>query len=167
MKGSVLQFNRASEPHSTTMAVVVGSKVVYVRPSCSEFLKELEKIAVISLWSSMKKSTMDEVRAYLFWEGSLPFVVLGQDSCKTVKYRDRFGRMATYKEPGTNKELFLKNLDVLTACFQGCLSSDNTIIVDDSPRKHMMNSLENVILTDCWSNQGNGDKDTFLLSNIR
>ena len=112
----------------------------------------------------MKKSTTDEVCAYLFREGSLPFVVLGQDSCKTVKCRDRFGRMTTYKERGTNKELFLKNLDVLTARFQGCFSLDNTIIVDDSPRKHVLNSPENVILTDSWSNQRNGDKDTFLLA---
>ena len=112
----------------------------------------------------MKKSTMDEVCAYLFREGSLSFVVLGQDSCKTLKCKDRFGRMATYKEPGTNKELFLKYLNVLTAHFQGCFSSNNTIIVDDSPRKHMMNNPENVILTDSWSNRGNGDKDTFLLA---
>ena len=100
----------------------------------------------------MKKSTMVEVCVYLFREGSLPFVVLGQDSCKTVKYKDRFGRMSTYKELGTNMELFLENLDVLMDRFQGCFSSDNTIIVDDSPRKHVMNSPENVILIDTWSN---------------
>ena len=163
-KGSNKQFNHASEPHSATVAAIVGPKAVYVRPYCSEFLKELEKIAHISVWSSMKKSTVVEICGYLFREGSLPFLVLGQDSCKTVRCRDTSGRLTSYKEPGSNKDLFLKNLDVLYSGTKGRFSCDNTIVVDDSPRKHIMNKPENVILPDSWSNRGNGEKDTFLLA---
>jgi len=40
--------------------------------------------------------------------------------------------MIAYKEPGTNKELFLKNLDILFSGFQGCFTPQNTVIVNDS-----------------------------------
>ena len=94
----------------------------------------------------------------------MPFLVLGQDSCKTVKCRDTVGRLTSFKEPRTNKDLFLKNLDVLLGGAEGNFACDNTVVVDDSPRKHIMNKLENIILADSWSNRRNGDKDTFLLA---
>ena len=163
-KGLIKQFNHALEPHSATIAAVVGPKVVLVRPHCSEFLRELEKIAHISVWSSMKKSTVVDICGYLFREGSMPSLILGQDSCKTVRCRDTVGRLSSYKEPGTSKDLFLKNLDVLFGGTEGNFACDNTIVVDDSPRKHIMNKPENIILADSWSNRGNGEKDTFLLA---
>ena len=163
-KGSIKQFNHASEPHSATVAAVVGPKTIYVRPNCSQFLKELEKIAHISVWSSMKKSTVVEICQYLFREGNMPFLIFGQDSCKTVKCKDIVGRLISYKEFGTNKDLFLKNLDVLFGGAEGNFVYDNIVVVDDSPRKHIMNKPENIILADSWSNHGNGDKDTFLLA---
>ncbi len=76
-KGSIKQFNHRLEPHSAAMAAVVGPKAIYVRPNCSTFLVELEKIAVVSVWSSMKKSTIDDICEYLFRHGQMPFLVLG------------------------------------------------------------------------------------------
>ena len=90
----------------------------------------------------------------------MPVCVLGQDSCKTVKCRDTSGRLVSFKEPGTDKELFLKNLESLFSSSRGNFTCNNTVIVDDSPCKHIMNKPENVVLPDAWSNQGNGDKDT-------
>jgi NLI interacting factor-like phosphatase len=69
----------------------------------------------------------------------------------------------SYKELGTNKELYLKNMDVLFGDSRVHLASHNTVIVDDSPRKHIMNNPENVILLDSWYNRSNGEKDSFLL----
>ena len=156
-------YNKKSEPHSATVAAIVGPKAVYVRPDCSTFLKELGKIAFVSVWSSMKKSTVDEICAYLFRGEGSPFQVLGQDACKMLKRWDGAGTWIPYKEPGTDKPLLLKNLDVLFGNSQSNFTPENTVIVDDSRRKHIMNKPENVIISETWSNRGKGDKDTFLL----
>ena len=163
-KGSIKKFNHQSEPHSATIPSIVGPKAVYVRPGCLAFLVELQKIAFVSVWSSMKKTTIEEICKYLFRGGQMPINVLGQDSCKTVKCKDTSGRLVSFKEPRTDKDLFLKNLELLFSSSRGNFTCNNTVIVDDSPRKHIMNKLENVVLPDAWSNRGNGDKDTFLLN---
>ena len=112
----------------------------------------------------MKKTIVEEICKYLFRGGQMPICVLGQDSCKTVKCTDTSGRLVSFKEPGTDKELFLKNLESFFSSSRGNFSCNNTVIVDNSPHKHFMNKPENVVLPDAWSNRGNGDKDTFLLN---
>ena len=47
------------QPHSATEPALVGSKAVWVRPNCSNFLTELGPFAIVLVWSSMKKSTTD------------------------------------------------------------------------------------------------------------
>ena len=84
----------------------------------------------------------------------------------TLRCRDSSGRLTTFMVPGTQKELFLKNLDTLFCGYRGIFNSGNTIIVDDSPLKHIMNRPENVLLPNPWSNRGNGDRDTFLLCTL-
>ena len=138
-------------------------KAVYVRPNCLNFLEELEKIASISVWSSMKILNVEGVVNYLFPKGKLPCLMLVQDSCTTLRCRDSSGRLTTFMVPGMQKELFLKNLDTLFCGYRGIFNSRNTIIVDGSPLKHIMNRLENVLLPNPWSNRGNSDRDTFLL----
>ena len=59
----------------------------------------------------MKKTTVKKISKYLFRGGQMPVCILGQDSCKTMKCRDTSGRLVSFKEPGTDKELFLKNLE--------------------------------------------------------
>ena len=112
----------------------------------------------------MKKTTVEEISKYLFRGEQMPVCVLRQDSCKTVKCRDTFGRLVSFKESETNKELFLKNLESLFSSLRRNFSCNNTVIVNNSPRKHIMNKLENVVLPDAWSNRGNGNKDIFLLN---
>ena len=60
----------------------------------------------------------------------------------------------------------MKNLDTLFYGYRGIFNSENKIIVDDSPLKHIMNKPENVLLPKPWSNGGNGDRDTFLLRTL-
>jgi len=79
---------------------------------------------------------------------------------------DASGRITTFKELGMSKELFLKNLSTLFKGSWGNFMPKNTVVVDDSPTKHIMNNYENVILLDTWSNKGNGPKDTFLLDTL-
>ena len=159
-------YNDVSGPHSATVAAIVGRKVVYVRPNCLTFLEELGKIATISVWSSMKSSNIHGVVDYLFSKGKLPSLVLGQESCTTIRCRDSSGRLSTYMVPGTQKELFLKNLDTLFCGYWGIFNSENTVIVDDTPLKHIMNKSENVLLPNPWSHRGGNDRDTFLLCTL-
>ena len=84
----------------------------------------------------------------------------------TLRCRDSFGRLTTFMVPGTQKELFLKNLDTLFGGYREIFNSGNTIIVDNNPLKHIMNKLENVVLPNPWLNHGNGDQDTFLLHTL-
>ena len=60
----------------------------------------------------------------------------------------------------------MKNLDTLFCGYRRIFNLENTIIVDDSPLKHIMNRPENVLLPNLWSNRGNGDWDTFLLRTL-
>jgi len=71
--------------------------------------------------------------------------------------------LAIFKELGIDKDLFLKNLDMFFKGSKGSFSATTTIIVDDSPIKHVINKLENVILPDSWSYKGIGPRDLFLL----
>jgi len=106
------------------------------------------------------------VSKHLFEEIEMPSLVLGQESCTKLKCKDRFGKITTFKELGTSKELFLKNLSTLFKGSHGNFPPENTIVVDDNPSKHIMNNSKNVILLDTWSNGGNGPNDTFLLDNL-
>ena len=68
--------------------------------------------------------------------------------------------------PGTQKELFLKNLDTLFWSYRGISNSRNTLIVDNTPLKHMMNRSKNVMLPNPWLNCGIGERDSFLLCTL-
>ena len=114
----------------------------------------------------MKIWNIEDVVNYLFPKGKLPCLVLAQDSCTTIKCRDSSRRLTTFMVLGTQKELFLKNLDTLFSGYRGIFNSGNTIIVDDSALKHIMNRPENVLLPNPWSNCGNGDRNTFLLCTL-
>ena len=111
----------------------------------------------------MKKSTTDQIAQYLFRDIPSPFQVFGQDSCQTLRKRDSSGRLSSFKVPGTDRNLFLKNLEMLFKGSKGRFSASNTIIVDDYPTKHVMNQPINVVLPDSWSYRGSGPRDTYLM----
>jgi NLI interacting factor-like phosphatase len=111
----------------------------------------------------MKLSTTEEICLYLSEGFKFPNFVFGQNSCTSLKCKESSGYLATFKEPGTNKEIFLKDLSHVFNAQRGKFTPANTIIVDDSPIKHILNKPENVVLPDTWTHKGNGPKDTFLL----
>ena len=94
----------------------------------------------------MKISNVEGVVNYLFPKGKLPSLMLAQDLYTTLRCQNSSGRLKTFMVLGTQKELFLKNLDTLFCGYRGIFNSGNTIIVDDSPLKHIMNKPENVLL---------------------
>ena len=56
------------KPHSGTIPFLVGPKVVYIHLSCQRFLIELGNMVDITIWSSMRVSTVKFVYD-LFFEG--------------------------------------------------------------------------------------------------
>jgi hypothetical protein len=96
-----------------------------------------------------------------------PVNILGQESCERIRVQDTHGKVSFLKVKGTEKPVFLKVLQKeLFFGFNGRYAKDNTIIVDDSPPKHMLNPFENVILPEAWTFTGIGQADTFLMDTL-
>jgi hypothetical protein len=76
-----------------------------------------------------------------------PTNILDQESCDGIRVLDSRGKVSYMKVKGTNKQLFLKSiLKHLFFGFNGRYSTENIVIVDDSPVRHVLNPIENVIL---------------------
>ena len=68
------------------------------------------------------------------------------------------------KVKGTHKDIFLKTLRKgLFTKFTRKFRKKNTIIIDDSLVKHILNNSENVLFSVSWSSDRVGQNDTFLM----
>lgn len=152
--------------HSATLPFEVGKKLVWVRPGCADFLSRLSTFATITVWSSMMKDTTQLICDYLF--GPIhpvrPIRILGQEDCDRVPLREEGTRVIYMKEVGTQKDIFLKTLSShLFDRYDGMYTRENTLIIDDSPIKHMLNLKENVLLLPSWSlERATTEGDLFL-----
>ena len=71
------------------------------------------------------------------------------------------------KVKGTHKDIFLKTLNKgLFTKFNGKFRKKNTIIIDDSLVKHILNNSENVLFPVSWSSDGAGQNDSFLMDKL-
>ena len=71
------------------------------------------------------------------------------------------------KVRGPHRDIFLKALSTgLFGRFNGKFMKENTIIVDDSLVKHILNNSENVLLSASWSHKQAGPSDTFLMDTL-
>jgi NLI interacting factor-like phosphatase len=145
---------------------LTGMKRVALRPFCRTFLRELSSIANVHVWSSMKRSNILPVAEHLFEGLEQPLYVLGQEQCNILKCRNKRGKIVNYKVKGTDKDLFLKPLDKLFELQDSIFSFQNTIIVDDSPMKHVTNFSWSVLLFETWSYKGEGAMDENLMGDI-
>lgn len=68
--------------------------------------------------------------------------------------------------PNLDKEFYFKPLDKLFQDPNLGFSKENTIILDDYARTHVMNEPENVLLLTPWSFRGEGPKDVFLTEKL-
>ena len=139
--------------HSATMPTEVGKKFVWVQSGCSDFLSELSMFATITVWSSMLKSTTRDICSYLFGPSLVNSRrILGQDDCDRVPLHKVGNRMFYMKEVGTQKDIFLKTLsNHLFNSFDGRYTPANTLVIVDSPIKHMLNLSKNILLLPTWS----------------
>ena len=72
------------------------------------------------------------------------------------------------KEVSTQKDIFLKTLlNHLFNSSDGCYTLANTLIIDNSPIKHMLNLSKNVLLLPTWSYKGDGAiTDSLLMEKL-
>ena len=160
-------WNPKSNPHSSSVLAKIGPKVVYIRPSCSRFLSALSDFADIIVWSSMREPMTHQICEYLFRGLAMPLHILGQDSCDRINVMGRNNRVTTMKVKGTHKDIFLKMLSKrLFGRFGGKFTKENTLVIDDSPVKHILNDSENVLLPVSWLHDGAGQLDTFLIDTL-
>lgn len=160
-----VRVGNEKSPHSCTIPARVGPKLVWVRPGCKAFLEAVSKFGTISVWSSMRHSTTKSVVQYLFRSVPAPKITYGQEQCRRVPLSVSDGVTQYLKVKGTDKDVFLKILSSgLFTKPSTVFTKDNTIVVDDSPYKHVLNSPENLVLADTWTYEGDGASDTFLLN---
>ena len=143
----IAAWNPESTLHSSSVPVRIGPKAVYVCPSYSTFLSALSDFADITIWSSMHELTVQKICEYLFRGLHMPLHILGQDSCDRINIMGWNNRVTTMKVKGTYKDIFLKTLSKGLFCrFNGKFTKENTIIIDDSPVKHILNAPKNALL---------------------
>jgi hypothetical protein len=150
--------------HSATIPTYVGTKAIYVRPSLADFVRRVSEFADIMIWSSMMHSTTKQVVDYLFHNNVPPVAVYGQESCDTIKVEE--GKELKY--PKSDKSIFLKTLSA--QLFLGDASrykKSNTILIDDSPEKSILNDSGNVVFLKSWKHiVRNSSSDDYLIREV-
>lgn len=151
---------------------IVGPKVVRVRPGVREFLSRISEVAYLCIWSSMKLNTVELIIDFLFEGLRQPCLVLGQESCHVL--HDEKGDVVLKNSAGPRgSPQFLKYLSKVIWSSQiplyGCLVDfrpmvENTLLIDDSPPKSVLNPPGNAIFPVSWNPFNKGD--TFLLRQL-
>lgn len=154
----------SSHIFSASVPTRIGPKCVYTRPRLQEFLAELFDIADhVLIWSSMRKNTVEQIVEFLFTGFRTPFDVLGQDSCTKVQTSPRTFLTGL----NSSKEIFLKVLRerlFSNPCGSTTFTSDNTLLIDDSPEKSVCNESGNVLFLNTWTRMHT--RDNFLMESL-
>jgi hypothetical protein len=134
--------------HSSTVPTIVGPKAVFTQPSLLEFLTTISKFATrVFIWSSMKRTTVEEIVHYLCHGLPQPFEILEQDSCRKIE----ISRGKYLKVISGSKEIFLKNLSEALFIERTHLDEENTILINDSPEKCVCNDSGNCLFLETWT----------------
>ena len=106
----------------------------------------------------MLELTTRYICSYLFRPSLVnPCRILGQEDCDRVLLCKDGNRMFYMKEVGTQKDIFPKTLsNHLFNGYDGCYTLANTLVIDDSPIKHILNVSEKSLLLCTWSYKGDG-----------
>ena len=144
-------FREDQHVYSSRISTLVGPKGVYCRPCFREFLCFISNFAArVVVWSSMKRSIVELIASFLFHDFPSPYAILGQNECTNIEIGD--GQFIfSFNE---NKLIFLKI--ILQQLFRGSatfspFTNDNTILIDDSPKKSVCNESGNAIFLESWS----------------
>jgi hypothetical protein len=110
------------------------------------------------------QSTASQVVDYLFHRNVKPVAVYGQESCDTIQVNN--GEELKY--PKSDKSIFLKTMS--SHLFLGDASrykENNTILIDDSPEKSILNNRGNVVFLKSWKHTvKNCSSDNYLCTEL-
>jgi hypothetical protein len=148
---------------------LINRKAVRARPGLRAFLREVLDLAHVVIWSSMVLDNTEPIVRFLFAGLPNPCLVLGQEACDEL-FDERGAPVPKFGEGGGQQ--FLKVLrsrlwvgvprleGVPHRCWP---TADNTLLVDDSPTKSVLNPPGTVVFPDTWDGHR---KDTFLVSEL-
>ena len=114
----------------------------------------------------MLESITRDICSYLFGPSLVNLHrILGQEDCDRVPLRKVGYKMFYMKEVGTQKDIFLKTLsNHLFNSSDSRYTPANTLVIDGSPIKHMLNLMENILLPPTLSYKGDGAvRDSVLM----
>ena len=144
-------FREDQHVYSLQIPTLVGPKGVYCRPRVCEFLHFISSFAArVMVWSSMKRSTVELIVRFFFHDLPFPYAILDQNESTNIEIGD--GQFVfSFNE---NKLIFLKIM--LQQLFRDSttfspFTNDNTILIDDSPKKSVCNKSGNAIFLEAWS----------------
>ena len=170
-KAPTVPFSKPESMDYGGLPVYIKSKLVYLRPWLRRFLEIAQTRWWVVIWSSMKLENTQAIVEFIFKGLEPPCLILGQDSCRTLITPE--GRVV--KKPGnTHVNQYLKVLKPIfwdqRPSMVGCPydlrpSRDNTLMVDDSPSKNILNPTSNFIVCPTWT--VGKVQDRFLLDLIK
>ena len=137
---------------------------MYCHPRVREFLHFISGFAaLVMVWSSMKRSIVELITRFLFHDLPSPYAILGQNECTNIEIKDGIF-VFSFNE---NKLIFLKIMP--QELFRGSatfslFTNDNTILIDDSPKKSVCNESGNAIFLESWSR--NEPESNYLLDTL-
>lgn len=134
---------------------IIGPKAVFARQNLGEFLRQVSAIAdKVLVWTSMLKRNAESIAEHLFRSSRGPYDVLSQDHCKTIEYSPgkfiHLGHHVHYMK--VLSETLFTNPGGDTS-----FTSDNTLLIDDSPHKSICNENGNAIFLDTWTHHNRTD----------
>ena len=97
----------------------------------------------------------------------MPLHIFGQDSSIQILIMGKNNRVTNMKVKGTHKDNFLKTLRKDTfPKFIDKFTKNNTIVIDNSQVKHILNNSKNVLSSVSWLHNGLGQNDMFLINTL-
>ena len=149
---------------------LINRKVVRARLGVRDFLREVLDLAHVIVWSSMVMENTEPIVHFLFRDLPSPCLILGQEECDELldekglpvpKFGGRGGGQQFLK---VLRSRLWRGIPRLQGVPHGWWPTpENTILIDDSPTKSVLNPPGKVIFPDTWT----GDKnDTFFVDTL-
>lgn len=135
--------------------MIVRPKVVFARQNVGEFLQHVSAIAdKVLVWTTMLKRNAEPIPEHLFRGCRGPYDILSQDKCKKIEFSS--GKVV-------HLGLHVHCIKVLSETLftnpsrGSSFSSDNTLLIDDSPYKSICNENGNAIFLNTWTHHNRRD----------
>lgn len=129
--------------------ITIKRRAIFKRPFLDDFLRFCFERFDVALWSSRSKKILDNIVDYL----------LGDMRCKLLFCWDQSQCTNTGFKTLENKhkDLFLKELKYIWKKYEGDYDESNTLLLDDSPYKALLNPIHSSIFPHSYSYKDKSD----------